>query len=378
MLILEATGVAPRRGPAAVVGAAVNQDGRSSSPRRRTVRRSGRRFARRFVSPSSTDRASRRFRCTAREPRSEIPSRSDPRWRRLSVARTRRRSRWRRRNARRPHRDGGGRRRRRAAPREFGASRRRSRRAPHRGQRPRAERDSIGARRSRRSSAGDAATRRRARRISRGLRRDARVSGFAFQGTNGHVIARRVVETNERAGRVGGGAERSSADRARVLVVPETHASLRRARADGLLRDRPVFGPDGTHAHLWDHRVMRRALFPGAGLFELALCGAATMGGTTDATPRGSVALTPVRSPRAPRPRGSRIDGRGQYDRKRRGTFVVIEGGASSRRAAHLDARIVQLTGAVNAVNDAVNDADDDGKPARERASRMREPRTPA
>ena len=31
VLILEATGVAPRRGPVAVVGAAVNQDGRSSS-----------------------------------------------------------------------------------------------------------------------------------------------------------------------------------------------------------------------------------------------------------------------------------------------------------------------------------------------------------
>ena len=116
-----------------------------------------------------------------------------------------------------------------------------------------------------------------------------------------------------------------------------------------------------THAHLWDHRVMRRALFPGAGLFELALCGAATMGGAADATPRGSVALTAgsVPAPLVLADRGSTVEV--VIRSEPRGTYVVVDThGASSRRTSHLDARVETLAGV---------DADDDGKATRDASS---------
>ena len=289
VLILEATGVAPRRGPVAVVGAAVNQDGRSSSltaphgPSQRAAIRAALRVAELDGSRVATlqmhgtgtalgDPIEIGSALAAFERRADAPSLA------LEAAKSRV-----------GHTE--------TAAGVVGVAQPLENLA-RLAVAPVAHLTAVNAhvRSVIRSALGDrdvrapAMPRQDAALAGSRAENDATcgVSGFAFQGTNGHVIARRVVETNERARRVGGlGAERSAADRARYWVVPETHASLREARADGKNRVAIVaFLDPRTHAHLWDHRVMRRALFPGAGLFELALCGAATMGGATDATPR--------------------------------------------------------------------------------------------
>ena len=99
-------------------------------------------------------------------------------------------------------------------------------------------------------------------------------SGFAFQGTNGHAVLQ--VVSAVRGGGGGGGAThrgvggtRSSlavTDRARFWVLPETHALLTSVHASP--SDRCVAQAALSarrDCDMWDHRVMNRALFPGAG-----------------------------------------------------------------------------------------------------------------
>ena len=122
-------------------------------------------------------------------------------------------------------------------------------------------------------------------------------SGFAFQGTNGHVIVQRVVGGGSTGGAshadVGG--MRSSLailDRQRYWTIPETHALLRRVRATSSDRCVAMAVLDArVHAGLWDHRIMDRALFPGAGFLELSLCGACMMGGASNTTPHWEIAV---------------------------------------------------------------------------------------
>ena len=94
-------------------------------------------------------------------------------------------------------------------------------------------------------------------------------SGFAFQGTNGHAVMQALAAGARGGAHRGVAGARSSlavTDRQRFWVVPETHALLTSVHASP---------PDCCVAQatlsarrdcdMWDHRVMNRALFPGAG-----------------------------------------------------------------------------------------------------------------
>jgi hypothetical protein len=124
-------------------------------------------------------------------------------------------------------------------------------------------------------------------------------SGFAFQGTNGHVVVQRVIggggDGGAAAAHAGVGGTRSSLavlDRQRYWVIPETHALLVGVRATFSNRCVVMAVIDArAHAGLWDHRVMDRALFPGAGFLELSLCGASMMGGVSNAVPHWEIAV---------------------------------------------------------------------------------------
>jgi len=123
-------------------------------------------------------------------------------------------------------------------------------------------------------------------------------SGFAFQGTNGHVVAQRVVGGGGGTGgaaNTGVGGTRSTLatlDRQRYWVIPETHAFLGRVRATSSDRCVAVAKLSArVHAGFWDHRVMNRALFPGAGFLELSVCGACMMGGASNTTPHWEIAV---------------------------------------------------------------------------------------
>jgi acyl transferase domain-containing protein len=94
-------------------------------------------------------------------------------------------------------------------------------------------------------------------------------SGFAFQGTNGHVVMQALAAGARGGAQRGVAGARSSltvTDRQRFWVVPQTHALLMsvhasppdRCVAQAALRARQDCG-------MWDHRVMNRALFPGTG-----------------------------------------------------------------------------------------------------------------
>jgi acyl transferase domain-containing protein len=94
-------------------------------------------------------------------------------------------------------------------------------------------------------------------------------SGFAFQGTNGHAVLQALAAGARGGAHRGVAGARSSlavTDRQRFWVVPETHALLTSVHASP--PDRCVAQAALSarrDCDMWDHRVMNRALFPGAG-----------------------------------------------------------------------------------------------------------------
>ena len=103
------------------------------------------------------------------------------------------------------------------------------------------------------------------------------VGSFAFQGTNGQCIVSKMSIGD--GSRVLSGLQNELAllERSRFWPLPTTHALLRsfsfsRNGHAHAWRLQALLDPR-LHEHLWDHRVMGRALFPGAGFFEAGLAG---------------------------------------------------------------------------------------------------------
>ena len=104
------------------------------------------------------------------------------------------------------------------------------------------------------------------------------VGSFAFQGTNGQCIVSKLsVGTSGSLIVPGLKSTFALLERSRCWPLPAPHALFRSfscsktshthtLRLQALLDQR-------LHAHFWDHRVMGRALFPGAGFFEASLAG---------------------------------------------------------------------------------------------------------
>ena len=102
------------------------------------------------------------------------------------------------------------------------------------------------------------------------------VGSFAFQGTNGQAILAAQPEAAGGPRAVPGArAAYHLFDRQRFWVLPPPHASLRAfASASRAHKWRVLAALDPrAHEHAWDHRVMGRALFPGAGFLEAAIAG---------------------------------------------------------------------------------------------------------
>ena len=102
------------------------------------------------------------------------------------------------------------------------------------------------------------------------------VGSFAFQGTNGQaILAARPEAAGGPRAVPGARAAYHLFDRQRFWVLPPPHASLRAfASASRAHKWRVLAALDPrAHEHAWDHRVMGRALFPGAGFLEAAIAG---------------------------------------------------------------------------------------------------------
>ncbi|KAL4451846.1 hypothetical protein ABPG75_007508, partial [Micractinium tetrahymenae] len=116
------------------------------------------------------------------------------------------------------------------------------------------------------------------------------VSAFAFQGTNAHAV---LLSPNA-AGASAAKPDAHWTHRQRFWVAPRPHAALTTvAAAQGgrqVAIQAELTAPD--LAYLWDHQVSGKALFPGAGFFELASAAAAMLLPAVD-----SSALTGVTIP---------------------------------------------------------------------------------
>jgi hypothetical protein len=91
---------------------------------------------------------------------------------------------------------------------------------------------------------------------------------------------------------------------------------------------------------MWDHRVMNRALFPGAGFMELAVCGAHMMGGSANAMSRGEIAIVGAVVP-VPLvlPGGATVDVVTMEWRTDSGGETIEVASAAARVTPHLRAR---------------------------------------
>ena len=121
----------------------------------------------------------------------------------------------------------------------------------------------------------------------------AGVSAFAFQGTNAHALlqlpeaADADAATDNKAATAG----EPVWQRQRFWVAPAPHAALQRAAVapgKALVFECPL-GASPALSFLWDHRVMGRAIVPGAAFMELA---AATLSIALPDAERASAAPT--------------------------------------------------------------------------------------
>lgn len=114
------------------------------------------------------------------------------------------------------------------------------------------------------------------------------VSAFAFQGTNAHAL----LLSPEAAGASLGKPDAHWA-RQRFWVAPHPHAALVGAAAAEAGRHVAVqaelTAPEC--AYLWDHHVAGKALFPGAGFFELAIAAASMLLPAADDTALAGVTI---------------------------------------------------------------------------------------
>jgi acyl transferase domain-containing protein/acyl-CoA synthetase (AMP-forming)/AMP-acid ligase II/acyl carrier protein len=104
------------------------------------------------------------------------------------------------------------------------------------------------------------------------------IGSFAFQGTNGQCIVSKL-SVGTSGSLIVPGLKNTFAllERSRFWPLPAPHALLRsfscsKTAHTHTWRLQALLDPR-LHAHVWDHRVMGRALFPGAGFFEAGLAG---------------------------------------------------------------------------------------------------------
>ena len=110
------------------------------------------------------------------------------------------------------------------------------------------------------------------------------VSGFAFQGTNGHLIVQRR-KYDLCVHNVGGALSNFFIfDSSRHWVLPNVHTLvqetflLSQSTGHALAKIDPR-----TNGFFWEHKVSRRSLFPASGFLDVAMCGTTMLGGSLQA-----------------------------------------------------------------------------------------------
>ena len=123
------------------------------------------------------------------------------------------------------------------------------------------------------------------------------VSAFAFQGTNAHAVLQRAPSPTVSGALSASRLATGLWERQTQWVAPEAHVMLHNMRSSS--GRNPTLALDcqlaatPRLAFFWDHRVSGRALFPGAGFFELALAAVKVVAGRA----RSSAALTAITIP---------------------------------------------------------------------------------
>ena len=123
------------------------------------------------------------------------------------------------------------------------------------------------------------------------------VGSFAFQGTNGQAIMGTRFDSHKGPHNCAGAVnEHVLFDRQRHWVLPQPHAALRSFASpsfDVHIKYWAVHAKLDVrlHAHFWDHKVLGRVLFPGAGFLEAAVAGT-LIALPTDYTNAADIAIT--------------------------------------------------------------------------------------
>jgi acyl transferase domain-containing protein/NADPH:quinone reductase-like Zn-dependent oxidoreductase/acyl carrier protein len=106
------------------------------------------------------------------------------------------------------------------------------------------------------------------------------VSAFAFQGTNAHAILQAEPVTLASLA-----ARKNGFSRTPQCVLPEVHVLLSSFVPDRRNKDRLLLQSSLLHpsvAYMWDHKVLDKCIFPGAGYFEGALAASRVLGASSD------------------------------------------------------------------------------------------------
>jgi hypothetical protein len=123
------------------------------------------------------------------------------------------------------------------------------------------------------------------------------ISAFAFQGTNAHALLT-APTPHGTAGFSGAAIRKPCANwlQQRFWVAPRTHAALVRAAATPGSRQVAMHVSLAAPAlsYVWDHQVTGKALFPGAGFFELAAAAAKAVGATDSSALTGISIPSPL------------------------------------------------------------------------------------